>query len=506
MSMDIGIDLGTANVLIYIKGKGIVMREPSVVAIDNDTNRILAIGEDARRMIGRTPGNIVAIRPLRDGVIANYEITEQMIRYFIGKVSGRRFMFRPRVMICVPSRITTVEKRAVQEAAMQAGASHAELIEEPMAAAMGAGLDVAEPNGCMVVDIGGGTTDVAVISLGGVVVSDSLRMAGDKFDDCIITYIKNKHNVMIGERTAETIKIEVGQAFAGARDEKIEIRGRDLITGLPKTIEVKSDEVSEALAEPVSSIVQCVKRVLEDTPPELSSDIMDEILESLKVDYILRLPMNLDIFNMSPDEFLDALCYNIDVVGIAIGTNFTFGAKGVGNPKLMRERLCEKGIHIIVEPLLSTKEGPICSTNIRKAIEEGHMEQATAWLGRPYQFRGIVIKGDQRGRTLGFPTINFLLPNEMAIPPDGVYANRVCIDGIWYDGVGNIGDNPTFKNQYHRCEVHVFDFDQDVYGKEVTVQFISYIRGEVKFNNLQELIDQMKIDEETAIRILRNNP
>ena len=250
MSMDIGIDLGTANVLIYIKGKGIVMREPYVVAIDNDTNRILAIGEDARRMIGRTPGNIVAIRPLRDGVIANYDITEQMIRYFIGKVSGRRFMFRPRVMICVPSRITTVEKRAVQEAAMQAGASHAELIEEPMAAAMGAGLDVAEPNGCMVVDIGGGTTDVAVISLGGVVVSDSLR-------------------------TAEIIKIEVGQAFAGARDEKIEIRGRDLITGLPKTIEVKSDEVSEALAEPVSSIVQCVKRVLEDTPPELSSDIMD---------------------------------------------------------------------------------------------------------------------------------------------------------------------------------------------------------------------------------------
>ncbi|WP_295227074.1 bifunctional riboflavin kinase/FAD synthetase [Veillonella sp.] len=238
----------------------------------------------------------------------------------------------------------------------------------------------------------------------------------------------------------------------------------------------------------------------------LSADIMDEILESLKVDYILRLPMNLDIFNMSPDEFLDALCGDIDVVGIAIGTNFTFGAKGAGNPQLMRERLSAKGIHIIVEPLLSTEEGPICSTNIRKAIEEGHMEQATAWLGRPYQFRGIVIKGDQRGRTLGFPTINFLLPNEMAIPPDGVYANRVCIDGIWYDGVGNIGDNPTFKNQYHRCEVHVFDFDQDVYGKEVTVQFISYIRSEVKFNNLQELIDQMKVDEETAIRILRNNP
>ena len=275
MSMDIGIDLGTANVLIYIKGKGIVMRAPSVVAIDNDTNRILAIGEDARRMIGRTPGNIVAIRPLRDGVIANYEITEQMIRYFIGKVSGRRFMFRPRVMICVPSRITTVEKRAVQEAAMQAGASHAELIEEPMAAAMGAGLDVAEPNGCMVVDIGGGTTDVAVISLGGVVVSDSLRMAGDKFDDCIITYIKNKHNVMIGERTAETIKIEVGQAFAGARDEKIEIRGRDLITGLPKTITVRSSEMLEALIEPAMMVVDAVHSVLEKTPPELSADISD---------------------------------------------------------------------------------------------------------------------------------------------------------------------------------------------------------------------------------------
>lgn len=273
--MDIGIDLGTANVLIYIKGKGIVIREPSVVAIDNDTNRILAIGEDARRMIGRTPGNIVAIRPLRDGVIADYDITEQMIRYFISKVSGRRFMFRPRIMICVPSRITTVEKRAVQEAAMQAGASHVQLIEEPMAAAMGAGLDVSEPNGCMVIDIGGGTTDIAVISLGGIVVSDSLRMAGDKFDECIITYIKNKYNVMIGERTAEDIKIKVGQAVSGARDESVEIRGRDLITGLPKNLTIKSDEISEALAEPVAAIVQCTKRVLEDTPPELSSDIMD---------------------------------------------------------------------------------------------------------------------------------------------------------------------------------------------------------------------------------------
>lgn len=276
MSMDIGIDLGTANVLVYIKGKGIVMREPSVVAIDNENSKILAIGEEARRMIGRTPGNIVAIRPLRDGVIANYDVTEQMIRYFIGKVSGRRFMFRPRVMICVPSRITTVEKRAVQEAAMQAGAAHVELIEEPMAAAMGAGLDVAEPNGCMIVDIGGGTTDVAVISLGGIVVSDSIRMAGDKFDECIINYVKNKHSVMIGERTAENIKINIGEACKGKSDKSIEIRGRDLIMGLPKTITLTSDEVAEALSEPVQEIIRCVKKVLEETPPELASDIMDQ--------------------------------------------------------------------------------------------------------------------------------------------------------------------------------------------------------------------------------------
>lgn len=275
MSTDIGIDLGTANVLIYIKGKGIVMREPSVVAIDNVSNRILAIGEEARRMIGRTPGNIVAIRPLREGVIANYDITEQMIRYFISKVSGRRFMFRPRVMICVPSRVTSVEKRAVQEAAIQAGASRVEIIEEPMAAATGAGLDVSEPNGSMIVDIGGGTTDVAVISLGGIVVSDSIRTAGDTFDECIISYIKNKYNIIIGERTAECIKIEVGQAYEGAREAEYDIRGRDLISGLPKTVKVHSDEIAEALDEPVKMIIQCVKRVLEYTPPELAADIMD---------------------------------------------------------------------------------------------------------------------------------------------------------------------------------------------------------------------------------------
>ena len=236
----------------------------------------------------------------------------------------------------------------------------------------------------------------------------------------------------------------------------------------------------------------------------LAADIMDEILETLQVDYILRLPMNQDLLNMSPSDFLHHLCDGLDVVGMVVGTNFTFGAKGVGTPKTMIDALTSKGIHIIVEPLLPTLEGPISSTAIRKAIEEGRMEDATSWLGRPYQFKGIVIKGDQRGRILGFPTLNLLLPNEMAIPPDGVYANRVCIDGVWYNGVGNIGDNPTFMNQYHRCEVHVFDFDRNIYGHEVTVQFISYLRGEIKFNALQDLIDQMKIDEAQALSILQD--
>ena len=275
MSMDIGIDLGTANVLVFVKGKGIVLREPSVVAMDRDTGRILAIGEEARRMIGRTPGNIAAIRPLRAGVIADYDMTERMIRFFIEKVTGKSFVFRPRIMICIPSGVTTVEQRAVQEAAEQAGARYSQLIEEPLAAALGAGLNIEEPNGSMIVDIGGGTTDVAVISLGGIVNSASLRLAGDTFDEAIIAYIKREYNMMIGERTAEDIKINVGAAFLGARDASMEVRGRDLLSGLPKTITVTSKNAAEAFEAPVSGIVQCVKKVLEETPPELAADIMD---------------------------------------------------------------------------------------------------------------------------------------------------------------------------------------------------------------------------------------
>lgn len=275
MSMDIGVDLGTATVLVYIKGKGIVLREPSVVAIDRDTNRVIAIGEEARRMLGRTPGNIVAIRPLREGVIADYDTTESMLRHFIEKVAGRSMFFKPRIMVCVPSGVTTVEKRAVLEAAMQAGARKTFLIEEPLAAALGAGLVISEPCGSMVVDIGGGTTDVAVLSLGGIVVSESLRVGGDKFDEALVRYIKKEYNIMIGERTAEEIKINVGTAYPSGRNESMEIRGRDLVSGLPKTMRIGSTETREALAEPISLIIECVKTVLEKTPPELAADIVD---------------------------------------------------------------------------------------------------------------------------------------------------------------------------------------------------------------------------------------
>ncbi len=275
MSMDIGVDLGTATVLVYIKGKGIVLREPSVVAIDRDSNRIIAIGEEARRMLGRTPGNIVAIRPLREGVIADYDTTESMLRHFIEKVAGRSMFFKPRIMVCVPSGVTTVEKRAVLEAAMQAGARKTYLIEEPLAAALGAGLVISEPCGSMVVDIGGGTTDVAVLSLGGIVVSESLRVGGDKFDEALVRYIKKEYNIMIGERTAEEIKVNVGTAFPSGRNESMEIRGRDLVSGLPKTMRIGSTETREALAEPISLIIECVKTVLEKTPPELAADIVD---------------------------------------------------------------------------------------------------------------------------------------------------------------------------------------------------------------------------------------
>lgn len=275
MSMDIGVDLGTANVLVYIKGKGIVLREPSVVAIDRDSNRILAIGEEARRMLGRTPGNIIAIRPLREGVIADYDTTETMLRHFIEKVAGKSMFFKPRIMVCIPSGVTTVEKRAVLEAAIQAGARKTYLVEEPLAAALGAGLIISEPCGSMVVDIGGGTTDVAVLSLGGIVVSESLRIGGDKFDESLVKYVKREYNIMIGERTAEGIKVNIGTAFSGGREETMEIRGRDLISGLPKTMRISSRETSEALVEPVSLIVDCVKSVLEKTPPELAADIVD---------------------------------------------------------------------------------------------------------------------------------------------------------------------------------------------------------------------------------------
>ncbi|HEX2952735.1 MAG TPA: rod shape-determining protein [Bacillota bacterium] len=275
-STDIGVDLGTASVLVYVRGKGILIREPSVVALEKETNRILAVGEEARRMIGRTPGNIIAVRPLKDGVIADYDVTETMLKYFIERVSPKPRFFRPQVIICVPSGVTSVEKRAVLEAAMQAGAKHTYLIEEPMAAAIGAGLNIYEASGNMVVDIGGGTSDIAVISLGGIVVSESLRVGGDKFDEAIIRYIKKMYNLMIGERTAEDIKIEIGSAYPEGEGRTMDIRGRDLVTGLPRTIKFSSADSFQALSEPITSIVDGIKSVLERTPPELASDIVDK--------------------------------------------------------------------------------------------------------------------------------------------------------------------------------------------------------------------------------------
>jgi rod shape-determining protein MreB and related proteins len=308
MTKDIGIDLGTANTLIYVKGKGIVLREPSVVAINKITNKVLAVGNEAKQMIGRTPGNIVAIRPLKDGVIADFDVTEEMLKSFIAKVCSRSAFTSPRIVVCFPSGITAVEKRAIEEASKRAGAREVFLMEEPMAAAIGAGLPVHEPTGSMVVDIGGGTTEVAVVSLGGIVTSKSLRIAGDELDQAIIAYIKKEYNLMIGERTAENIKMEIGSAYpvkeedvaAAVTEEeeekekgsenvslqkvkisadgerKMEIRGRDLITGLPKVIEIGEEEIREALSEPVASIVDAIKTNLEKTPPELAADIMDK--------------------------------------------------------------------------------------------------------------------------------------------------------------------------------------------------------------------------------------
>ena len=275
LETDIGIDLGTASILVYIKGKGVVLKEPSVVAFDRDTNKIKAIGEEARLMIGRTPGNIVAVRPLRQGVISDYTVTEKMIKHFIQKAIGKRTFKKPRIAVCVPSGVTEVEKKAVEDATWQAGARSVDIIEEPIAAAIGAGIDIAKPCGNMIVDIGGGTTDIAVISLGGAVVSTSIKIAGDDFDEAIVRFMRKKHNLLIGERTAEEIKIKIGCAFPRQEVITMDVRGRNLVTGLPKTITVTSEETEEALREATSQIVEAVHSVLEKTPPELSSDIAE---------------------------------------------------------------------------------------------------------------------------------------------------------------------------------------------------------------------------------------
>ena len=274
-SNDIGIDLGTANTLVYVKDRGVVLREPSVVAIQSGTKRILAVGDEAKRMLGRTPGNIVAIRPMKAGVIADFEITEAMLRYFIKKIHNRRKMVRPRIIIAVPSDITEVEKRAVKDSARHAGAREVFLIEEPMAAAIGVGLPVQDPAGNMIVDIGGGTTEVALISLAGIVFSRTVRVGGDEMDECIVQYMKRVYNLMIGERTAEEIKMTMGSAYAVDEETSIEVKGRDLVAGLPKTLTITSEEIREALQEPVSSIVDAIRVTLERCPPELSSDLVD---------------------------------------------------------------------------------------------------------------------------------------------------------------------------------------------------------------------------------------
>jgi rod shape-determining protein MreB len=278
-SSDLAIDLGTANTLVYAKGKGIVVSEPSVVAVTKDgrgPDKVRAVGREAKEMLGRTPGNIVAIRPMKDGVIADFEITEAMLRYFIMRVHNRSTLVRPRIVVAVPSGITEVEKRAVRESAMSAGAREVYLIEEPMAAAIGAGLPVTEPSGNMIVDIGGGTTEVAVLSLSGIVYSNSTRVGGDKMDEAIINYVKRKYNLLIGERTAELVKVTIGTAFPIDAIQSMEVKGRDLVAGVPKTLELKSDEICEALAEPVNTVVESVKIALESTPPELSADIVDK--------------------------------------------------------------------------------------------------------------------------------------------------------------------------------------------------------------------------------------
>lgn len=273
---DLGIDLGTATVLVYMKGKGIVLKEPSVVAMNKNTGKVLAVGEEARKMIGRTPGNIVAVRPLKDGVISDYDVTEKMLQELINKVCGNKKITTPKVMICIPSMATEVEKRAVIDAARNSGAKEVHLIEEPLAAAIGAGLDITKPNGCMIVDIGGGTCDIAVISLGGIVIRTSIKSAGDKFDEAIIRYIRNKYKLMIGEKTAEELKIYIGSVYEDDNDSKAVVRGRNMLTGLPDNLSVTSAEIRESLKEPINLIIEGVKGVLEKTPPEIVADIIEQ--------------------------------------------------------------------------------------------------------------------------------------------------------------------------------------------------------------------------------------
>jgi rod shape-determining protein MreB len=305
-STDLAIDLGTANTLVYVKGKGIVSNEPSIVAVYRDprgNQKILAIGEEAKNMLGRTPGNIIPIRPMKDGVIADFEVTEQMLRHFIFKAHNRRTFVRPRVVVCVPSGVTPVERRAVKESALSAGAREVFLIEEPMAAAIGAGLPIREATGNMILDIGGGTTEVAVISMGGIVTTNSIRVAGDKMDDAIVQYVKRRYNLFIGERTAEQVKITLGNAFPADEDgASMEVKGRDVVSGIPKTLELTADEVKEALTEPLNSIVDVVRITLERTPPELASDIVDKGIVMTgggallkNIDVLLRNAVNLPI-------------------------------------------------------------------------------------------------------------------------------------------------------------------------------------------------------------------